>query len=237
MPERMAAHALCGAPPSNARMSSVAPAEDYEGFPMTRAYVESLPAGLDAYPETVIKGSMARGMIELRPENFDAARLPAPIKALFDNPPLVSDWFPEAKLVAMSCAMREGFFESDEQYIAWVRQGLHKVFSGPLYRVVFALISPTRLVKSSTRRWGALRRGTQRELVELNENGNLGRVRYPAGLYNELYAQVVLAGLLAIYSLSRAPNPLGSVLEVSEHSTLLEVIYDRDRPRGPALPS
>ena len=210
-------------------------APDYDGFPRTREYLDSLPAGLESYPEVQIKGSMARGMIELQPKNFELAALPPQLRPLFENPPLVSQWVPEVHLIAMCCAMREAFFESDEAYLQWVRQGLRQIFAGPLYRMVFALFSPTRLVKSSTRRWGAIRRGTQRELVELNVNGNLGRVRYPPRLYNDLYAKVLLEGLLTAYQLSRAPNPIGEVLEVAEHSTLLEIIYNRARPRGEPL--
>jgi hypothetical protein len=210
-------------------------AADFDGFAMTRAYIDGLPDGLDSYPEVTIKGSMARGMIELQPDNFALSRLPISLQPLFVELPLVSQWMPEVKLIAMCCAVREAFFDDDDTYLNWVRGGLRSIFSSPLYRIAFAVVSPTRLVKSATKRWGAIRQGTEREIVELNENGNLGRVRHPPGLYNDLYARVLLAGLLAIYGLSRAPNPIGEVLEVSTHATLIEILYDASRPRGPAI--
>lgn len=202
---------------------------------MTAAYVESIPEGLDSYPDAQIKGSLARAMVELQPANFDASRLPPPIRALFDSPPLVSDWYPECRVVAMNMAMREAFFDTDEAYLAWVRDGLDEMMSGPLYRVVFKLVSPTRLARGAARRWGAFRRGTQREVMELNENGNLGRAMYPEGLYTQLYGECLLAGLLAAYALSRAKNPTGKVTQISNTCTEIEIIYDRDKARGPAL--
>lgn len=208
---------------------------DYANLPHTRAYLDSLPAGLDSYPDATVKGSLVRALVERVPPAVLESDLPPEIRRLYDEPPLVSDWVPEVRLTAMAKVARDLAFDSDEGLQGFVREGLTEVFGGPLYRIVFALVSPTRLAKSGTKRWSAIVRGTKRELLEINENGNLGVIRYEPHLYDESICRLVLEALMVAYGLSRAPNPQGHLLEWTPTSAKLEVIYDRSRPRGPAV--
>ncbi|MEM7157264.1 MAG: hypothetical protein AAF799_30715 [Myxococcota bacterium] len=207
----------------------------FEGFPRTDEWLSTLPDGLDSYPEAVVKGSFVRGVLENPPEGFDLSRLPEPVQAMFDPLPLPSGWVPEAHMIALNGTLREAFFGSDEDYLDWGERNLRATLSGPLYRVIFAVLSPGRLSRGASKRWRALRRGTEREHLERNQNGNLGRITYPENLYERLYLDVLLRGLRTVYGLSGAKNPVVNVLEYTPTYAVTEVIYDRSKSRGPRI--
>jgi hypothetical protein len=207
----------------------------FDELPMTSAFLERLPTGWDSYPEVRVKGSIVRGVIEHEPPGYELERVPEPLRSLLANPPLVSDWLPETHLVTLTLAFRDIFFQTDAAYLDWAEETLGSTLRGPLYRILFALISPGRLARSGAKRWGALRVGTSREHIELNENGNLGRIHYPAELYDPFFLETLLRGMTAVYRLSKAADPKIQVLEWTPESALIEVLYDQSQPRGAAI--
>ncbi len=205
-------------------------------LPQTREYLASLPAGLESYPEATVKGSLMRELVNRPPPPMKIDAVPEDLRPLFDDPPLVSEWVPEVRLVALCMTTLEIAYEGEQApYCDFIQKAMHDVMGSPLYRVLFALLSPHRLAKGSQKRWDALRRGTTRQLLERNENGNVGVIGYPPNLFNRFYIANTLAGLLGIYQLSRAPDPVGRILEWTPTSATLEIIYDQSKPRGRKL--
>ena len=209
----------------------VASLDEFASTPRTAQWLASLPDGLDSYPECQVKGSMVRGYSEFMPEGVDLQRLPAPVRDLVTDPPLVSAWISETKMIALCLAFRELYFETDAGYLSWVEESLETMLAGRLYRVLFSVISPARMAKSAAKRWKALRLGTRREMVEFNDNGNLGRITYPENLYHPLYVEITLRGFMVIYRMSKAPAPVGRIVSHSPTAVLLEVRYDAALPR------
>lgn len=204
----------------------------YPGLPLTSAYLEQLPAGLDSYPEAMVKGSFIRAIVKERPDGFDPSVLPPELASVFLTPPQVADWVPEVKLVTVMTAQRDVAFSNDQDHRAFTRHMLSSILGGPMYRVLFRVISPQWMANKGEDKWQIMHRGTRRETMELNDNGNLGRLHYPQGLFSPMYVDMCAEAIASVYRLSRAPDPDVRVLEYTPTSSLLEVLYDQGRPRG-----
>ena len=63
----------------------------YPGLPLTSAYLEQLPAGLDSYPEAMVKGSFIRAIVKERPDGFDPSVLPPELASVFLTPPSMEE--------------------------------------------------------------------------------------------------------------------------------------------------
>jgi len=199
--------------------------------PRTRQYVDSLPRGLESYPECRVKASMACALLDDPPPALSLSKLPAPLRALVEPAPLASAWLPEAQSIALMIAVRELAFSDDAGYLQWAHEVLGDLFSGPLYRMIFALMSPDRLARGGSKRWQAMHQGTSRELVDLGANGHLGRICYPRNLYCRLFIELNVQAFSAVYSLSRARDPAVRVVNWTPTESVLEVVYDQALPR------
>ena len=201
-----------------------------DSLPLTSRYLSQLPKGLDSYPDAQIKGSVVRTVLEHLPEGFELERLPPELGGLLEHPPLASEWVPDAPMVALTYAFRDVFFQTDEAYFAWLESGYVKMLDSRLYRIIMALSSPERLAKGADKRWGALRRGSVRELIHSDERHNIGVVRYPESLFPRFHAVNFMSALLVAYRLSRARKPRVDLLEWTPTQMTLRVIYDEDKP-------
>jgi uncharacterized protein (TIGR02265 family) len=156
-------------------------------LPIVAAYLAKLPGGADAFPECSVKASLVRNALDDRPLSPDVP-LPAPVRALVDRPPPVSVWVPEVHFHVVMLAILEAHFggRSDAGYLAWVHDQNARVLSTPLYRVLFLVVSPERLVVGMQQRWGAFRRGTEPRLVTRGPRDVELRVHSPPHLYGPL---------------------------------------------------
>lgn len=154
-------------------------------FPKAAQYIESLPDGLDSYPHCVVKGSVLRQLTDSSPVAFPNEGLSPVIRALVDSPPLPSDWIPEVQFNALMLA-HEDLIEPDT-FQKWVYDRNRHLFSSSLYRVLFLVMSPERLITGMTHRWRAFRKGTELQTVEQSKNFIVVELRHPPHLY-ELHA-------------------------------------------------
>ena len=196
-------------------------------------YVESLPAGLDSYPACQSKASALMMLLDRAPERAIEA-LPPPMAALAAAPPPVSAWVPEVHLNAMSHALCDAF-PNEAAYLGWAREGMNEVLGGPMYRIALALAHPAQLVKGGRRRWAALRKGTQRELIAMYRNGSRGRITAPTNLYDELHARILAESFEVVLKLSRAADPIVEVVEWSPESVVTQARWDRSERLGEEL--
>jgi uncharacterized protein (TIGR02265 family) len=162
------------------------------------AYLETLPAGADSYPECSTKASLLRNAVESRPLG-PAVPLPPALRALVDHPPPVTAWVPEVLFNALMLAIREVHFDpSDvEGFLAWVYEQNRKILSTPLYRVLFFVVSPERLLVGMEKRWSSFRRGTEARLVRLGDRDVEIHVTSPPNLYAPQTVQGMAAALRA----------------------------------------
>lgn len=154
------------------------------------AYLESLPAGLDSFPEARCKGAILDEQLEwlneagvqLAPVLADAVRRARP----YGEP---SSWVPEVLINAISLDARRAY-TNDGAWIETVYDRQRRVYRRPLYRALLLVMSPTLLTMAAGERWGSYRQGSKLEIERWKRDGSarstVGTLRYPAGLHTPL---------------------------------------------------
>ena len=150
-------------------------------FPRAAQYVGSLPAGLDSYPHCEVKGSVLRQLIDSSPVPFPDQGLTPALARLVQLPPLPSDWISEVHFNALMLAHED--LIDPAVFRQWVYDRNRQLLSSSLYRILFLVVSPDRLIAGMTHRWRAFRRGTELETVERTKNSVLVELRHPPYLY------------------------------------------------------
>jgi hypothetical protein len=125
------------------------------------------------------------------------------------------EWVSEALLNAVSLAVIDAGYPSDESWVHDVHRRQLEAYRTPLYRALLLLLSPTLLTMGASDRWRAYRRGSTL-VVDKWQRTKEGRaatatLRYPSGLHTE----VLLLGLgQALLAAVDACGARGSRLEV-----------------------
>src|SRR5512139_1401188 len=91
------------------------------GLVRLERYVAGLPGGLDAHTGAQAKGSLVRSVLEGQPVAALLERLPGPLRRLAAEPPVGSEWVPEAHLGALLLAVADLRGMTDEDACAWAR--------------------------------------------------------------------------------------------------------------------
>lgn len=156
--------------------------------PQTRAmdvatYLARLPAGLDSYPEATAKVALARAFAERLRRDFPGFRLDPVLLGPLDRP--VSGWIPETYNTATFLAARSAF-DDDETFLSWVADADRELLSGPLYRMLFWLVGPKRVLRSGAERWGRFHRGSTLAIEPVGEREVIARLGYPRELFPPL---------------------------------------------------
>ena len=173
-----------------------------------RKYLDALPNGVASYPECVVKASILRNSLGSRPLGPEVD-LPPTIRRLVDEPPTVGEWIPEVHLNVVMLAIREVHFDlrNLDGYRAWAFEQNHKLLGTPLYRILFLVVSPDRLISGVETRWSAFRRGTEMRVIHRAEKSAELQLRYPAFLYPPLMAQSMVVALQAAMEHAGARQP------------------------------
>jgi hypothetical protein len=153
-------------------------------------YLASLPRGLDSYPEYVVKAAALREFLpEVSEAELVALGLPTPLVEIVRTPPPVTHWLPEVHAVAISLAIADGFFASEEAYLSKKLQANRRLLSGPLYRFLFLFVSPREmLTKHFVDRWEKFHRGLLVKSSEVTDGTAKVQLRFPHHLVPRLQA-------------------------------------------------
>jgi hypothetical protein len=158
-----------------------------EDDPETAAYIAALPKGLESYPECEVKGSVVREIVE----HFDRSllrSLPPSLRALVEAPPPVSAWVHEVPVNALILLSSERLTRQTGDRNAMNQRAFEttkRLLSTPLYKILFWLVSPERLIVGADKRWGALRRGTRIDVHAHDARSAKIRAHFPPKHYNE----------------------------------------------------
>jgi len=170
--------------------------------PTVEEFLAALPAGLDSYPNAVVKASVLRSFIAQTDAPVDwADELPKPVSSLVREPPLQSAWMPEVHFHCIAFAARDRLFPTDASYLAHWRRVNDAIINGKLYRAIFALASPSRVLASTAARWGHLHRGMELT-TDPQPHGSLVRMTYPRCLLTELAAKSFSTAFESVISAS-----------------------------------
>ncbi len=180
-------------------------------------YLSTLPNGVASYPECSVKASVLRHNVASKgfgPE----IELPPAVRKLVDSPPPVTEWIPEVHFNVAMLAIHEVHFggRSVDEYRAWVYAQNRKLLAAPLYRVLFAVLSPERLLRGIEKRWGAFRRGTEFSVVVEAPGRAELRIRSPAFHYP---APMTLGMSMALQAGLDSAGARNSLVEVVSHSS------------------
>lgn len=163
---------------------------DRAAFPSVAEYLDLLPMGCDSYPECVAKASFLRQALKDKPTTVARGSLPAPIAGLLLSPPPVTAWIPEAHFNAAMFALRDIHFpgaQGREGFRAWTHELAASLYRTQLYRVLFLVMSPLRLLHGVEARWGAFHRGgVDLRCTEASGRRASFRLTYPDFLYWDL---------------------------------------------------
>jgi hypothetical protein len=159
-------------------------------LPSVNRYLAQLPDGMLSYPEARAKGTVV--LPYLQGEVGRALRanpdLPAPLRALFDDPPTVSAWISEVVLAVLILAALDGHFAhagGADALQAYIRETNRAALTGPAYRVLFAVASPERLLAGAAQRWSAFHRGSSLRLAERESGRALLDLTHPPGIFSD----------------------------------------------------
>lgn len=202
----------------------------FERYPHVAAYLRQLPDGYESYPEVKVKASTIVEMAKTLPSDFPLAEIDGPLGELLRRPPPVSSWLPEVHACCLSLAVRDVGFPDDETYLAWIEQSFVDFWQSSLYRMLMAVASPASLARGAGKRWAALRKGSERRMIEMHPNGNLARVDYPEHLVTRLYVASTVRGIEVAYRMSRAKDPRTTIEEFTPTYYVTRTLYDRARP-------
>jgi hypothetical protein len=174
-------------------------------------YLAGLPAGLDSFPECLVKGSVLRSTLLQQPIEQLAASLPEKLRNLATDPPVDSEWMSETRFVAVYHAVADVRGYGDAEVLAWARERNRALFRNPAYRILMAVSSPGTLIRGAAMRWSNWHRGTSLEIEGIQDEGVRALLRFPDGLFDMTMLQVFGEAFAAGLELARAPSPSSKV--------------------------
>ncbi len=163
-------------------------------FPNAVAYLAALPGGFAAHPQCLVKGSVVRDILATDFATELRGSLPPELVDWYTNRPVATSWVPEVHLQSLLLAIFDRFFAkragAEGAFLRWVLDSNRVLFSTPLYRVLFFVVTPERLFVSVDKRWNTFRRGSKLETVIVEPGHARLRITHPSGLYNDLLGKV-----------------------------------------------
>ncbi len=179
-------------------------------LPSLARYLERLPLGIDSHSTCLVKASVYRDALASKGLDAVLSELPEPVRELVEHPPPVSTWVREVHANSVMIALRDVHFEPGPEglsdYMEWTRQRNVLLLTRPLYRALFLLLSPERLLRGMERRWSAFRRGTQVRAERSGQGFVDLAVRYPSHLYEETALAGMRGALVAALEASGAQD-------------------------------
>ena len=182
-----------------------------------KRYLERLPHGLASYPASCVKGTVVRAVaLAFQSDAELRAGLPPETDRLLAEPPLASAWIPEVHLNVLFSAICETRYPVAGAFETWAYEGNRTILGGPVYRVLFGVLGPERIMIGLPNRWSAFRRGTTLVPLEVEPKRARTRLTYEPWLMPDV-------GLLAMRAAVRAAADVSGARSVT-------VTYEEESP-------
>lgn len=170
-------------------------------------YLAGLPAGLDSFPECMAKGALVRNLLEREVVHVLLPKLPEPLRALAEDPPIGSEWIPEVHFGSLLLAVADARGLDDDGLLAWTRDRNRSLFRSPAYRILMSVASPAHLLRFAGARWGNWHRGSTLEVEGIADEGVRAALRFPPTLFDGALAAVYGEAFTAALEMARASAP------------------------------
>jgi hypothetical protein len=158
-------------------------------LPSLDNYLAQLPDGLRSYPDALAKATVIMPFREgpVGAALRECGELPAPLRNLLEQPLAVSEWIPEVRLVGLIQTAYDVHFAhagGAEALQGYIRTTNRAVFKGPLYSILFAVVSPERLLTGAAQRWSAFHRGSKLEVAQRSAGRAVLVLTHPPNLFS-----------------------------------------------------
>jgi hypothetical protein len=191
----------------------------------TRAYLRGLPDGLASYPECVGKASIYRRFVDETALGDAATKLPHEIAALITQPRVHSSWVSEVLTTCLYLGVRDLCFPSDDAFVDHFREVNRAVVSSPMYRVMFALVSPLRLIDGGAKRMSALHRGLGVSILETRSHGGRLALSYPPNLLPRLIARCYATAFEVLVEAAGGKEPCAHLVRHEPDAATFDVTW------------
>ncbi len=153
-------------------------------------YLDSLPSGLESYPDATAKAGLLRAHQSYA--RTPADRLPESLAHLLSNLPPVNIWVQDTYWVALGLAHADAFFPGDDDgYIADERRRAEALMETSTYKMLRLMTSPSMYVRSAPQRWQTLHRGSELRELSSESSGAVLELTSPPGLFPPLFLRQV----------------------------------------------
>lgn len=194
---------------------------DAARFPIASQYLAALPAGEASHPQCLVKGSILRSLLETSPVPFPVKELPAFLATLLESPPLPNEWVSEVKFNTLMLAHEE--LMPANVFREWVYSRNRRLLSSSLYRILFLVVSPERLLNQMSSRWAAFRKGTELIIVDRALKHFVVDLRYPSFLYEQRVLANMTVAVTAALDASGAQATQVTVSDIRERSARIDI--------------
>lgn len=178
-------------------------------YPHLARYLAGLPDGLWSHPQSLVRLDVHEPVRRDFPELAKRRDLPLRMTEFLSGD-YQADWMGEAIGGALSMLVRDTIFSDDATFYRWRYDEMTKLFKKPMYRVAMFLLSPSAILRSSTRKWSTFHLGSTLTPGEVVENGRQRTsnaiLAFPTGLFDETFANLVASTYRAALDCSRAKN-------------------------------
>ncbi len=175
-------------------------------------YLAGLPGGLEACPDALAKGALVRNLLDGLPVPALLPALPEPLRSLAADPPVGSEWVPEAHLGALVLAVADVRGLADAPLHAWTRERNRRLFRSPAYRILMEVATPAQLLRFAGARWANWHRGTTLEVDGIADDGVRASLRFPPGLFDATLLGGLAEAFAAALELANAAAPRVTVV-------------------------
>lgn len=201
-------------------------AANSRSWPHTRAYIESLPDGLDSHPTTSTRGSvLAAFRAHLHLDAID--EMPEDLAALVRYPPVPSRWLPtvHVNVAEMMLVDQLGGVPAFDELAYQVNSNYLR---SPLYRAAFRVLSPQVLLRGAAFRWRHFHRGSSLKVTHMDGQSGRLHLTYAESLFNGAIAGEKGGAFRVALELAGARDIEMACHQPNAH----EAIYDANwRPR------
>jgi uncharacterized protein (TIGR02265 family) len=167
------------------------------------AFLTALPNGLESYPEHVTKGSVVRGFAAHPAMATALDALPQALAALVRDPPSSSAWVRETHQSALVVALSDLLGQAST--LEFVKRSVKDTLASPLYRALFVLVGPRRVVTGAGMTFGQFHRGMSVDVRAASDGAEL-RLRTPQGLVPPFLAECYGVSFVAALELAGAKS-------------------------------
>ncbi len=171
-------------------------------------YLDALPDGLDSYPQCLIKGVIARMVIERLPRNRALSELPQPLRHLVEFAPLPTEWAPEVHTTALILYSVQTVYGSIDSFVRRAYEDNVALLDSMTYRLLFRLVGPRRLIEHAPSRWAVFHRGSELVVTERARSSNrvVLQLRTPPKLFPPVLAHTHSSSFRAALECAGAKN-------------------------------